>query len=90
MRKKKHKAAEAVRHTCCVLSGVPEARHEKAPKKECKATEVARKACLVLSGIPEPRCQQAAKTCNTLLDETATPGQKVQAVAELALGLTHP
>jgi hypothetical protein len=58
-------------------------------KKKCKARKVAIKACDVLRVIPEPRCQQAATTCDTLLDEEATPRQKFHAIAQLTLALTH-
>lgn len=58
-------------------------------KKKCKARHVANKVCDVLRVIPEPRCQKAATTCDALLDDQATPRQKLKAVAELTLALTH-
>lgn len=58
-------------------------------RKKCNARAIAAKACDALRVIPEPRCQQAATTCATLLDDKATPRQKVRTVAELALALTH-
>lgn len=58
-------------------------------KRKCNSRVIAANACAVLRAIPEPRCQQAATTCDTLLDDKAAPSQKVRALAELTLALTH-
>lgn len=58
-------------------------------KRKCNSRVIAANACAVLRAIPEPRCQKAATTCDTLLDGKATSRQKMRAIAELTLALTH-